>query len=156
MGRKWVHQSAEHPGTHHYLQRPHLGRWGRWPTVDLFRLVLTVSLSRTLTGTQQKKMCSQVSVMTSCFSCVLLISSGGRCLYTYAYLIVLGGIPDLLPNQPQKSQPMIEKFLLVPSILPKKASLLLAAQTRYVQETVPVAVYLYHVCFLDHRPPRHP
>ena len=51
---------------------------------------------------------------------------------------------------------MIEKFLLVPSILPKKASLLLAAQTRYVQETVPVAVYLYHMCFLDHRPPRHP
>lgn len=49
---------------------------------------------------------------------------------------MLGGIPGLQQSQLQNSKRTIEKSLLVPLILPRKASLLLVARTRSVSETV--------------------
>lgn len=50
--------------------------------------------------------------------------------YTQSWPVVPGGIPDLQQNQLQKSRRMIEKSLLVPSILPTESSLSLVVQTR--------------------------
>jgi WD40 repeat protein len=94
------------------------------PPPTILRLVLTVSLPRTLTGTQQEKMCSQVSAMTSCFFCVLLTSSGVP-LFVYSCTHCRVRWDTRSPEEPTTKVPAHDREILACAFNPAQESLLI-------------------------------
>ena len=119
-------------------------------------LVLTVSSCRTLTGTQREKTYLQVLVMTSCFSCALLISSGILC--GNAYMRDLSARWDTRsPAEPSTKVQAHDREILACAFNPAQESLLITGSADKVcPRNRPVTVCIHCERFLDHCPPRHP